>query len=585
MKIMGYARQLKEIYDRAFLSRLRAELEELKEIDLRLEQKDVLEKATGMVVKFMDADAIALLLCDSESLELTRHGVCRIAGSEGELSVSFRGAVAKEIVHSGKSVVIPDIKSHPDWMSSNVSRIREFNSLLAVPVNVRSMAGDDYSQYGILQIFFKEQHRDFDELEIMHAEILAVHLGELLEKKRLQDAYRINLRKEEILDSLFTQVSIREGVKLKDLFLTLIRELRDCLKVTGCTLFSVCADRRFVRLEAAYPMDITYHAPGYTFTVSHHPYFKAILQEESGYGDYPYERICSSYMLIKDPQKSSLVTRGLKDFARKHSIHSILMVPVRVRGTIRFLMTFYVTDMKPSFLEEEIELLTFFGKEIMKASRLEILDDVIHDFKNPAIAIIGFSKRARKLLESEDLESARKKLTSYLDIVLKETARLQDMVLTMNVTGREEVLDLNKIAASRFRINKEAIREAGLSAIRVEAPVFEPGLMVYCSRFGLERVLDNLLNNATKAVPEQGGNLSMRSYREGDFACLEIVNAGEIPADQIEQVKKGEVKGRGLNIIYRFIQANHGGVDIRVDSGNTIFTVKIPIYQAEAWPL
>ena len=62
------------------------------------------------------------------------------------------------------------------------------------------------------------------------------------------------------------------------------------------------------------------------------------------------------------------------------------------------------------------------------------------------------------------------------------------------------------------------------------------------------------------------------------MACLETINTGEIPEEKIQQVRNGEVKGRGLNIIYRFIQSNHGKIEFRIKSGQTFCTIKIPMY-------
>ncbi len=106
----------------------------------------------------------------------------------------------------------------------------------------------------------------------------------------------------------------------------------------------------------------------------------------------------------------------------------------------------------------------------------------------------------------------------------------------------------------------------------------QPGLLIYCSPFGFERVLDNLLDNATRAIPEQGGKLSIKSYQSGEMACFEIRNTGRIPEENIEQIRKGEVKGRGLNIIYRFIQAIHGKLEVFTDTDSTTFRVMIPLY-------
>jgi signal transduction histidine kinase len=240
---------------------------------------------------------------------------------------------------------------------------------------------------------------------------------------------------------------------------------------------------------------------------------------------------------------------------------------------------FYATDQHQYFSDEEIELLTFFGREIMKASRLELLDDVLHDFKNPVIAISGFAARARKLIDQENLMEHREKLASYLDIMIRETVRLQDLTLSMSVEGREEVIDLSQVAEKRWFINQEAFLELRRRNLQLQPLAKESGLLVYCSLFGLERVLDNILNNATRAIPEEGGILALKTYREESMACLEVRNSGEIPYEKIDQIREGEVKGRGLNIIYRFIQSNHGKVEFRTESGQTICVIKIPLHK------
>jgi signal transduction histidine kinase len=242
-------------------------------------------------------------------------------------------------------------------------------------------------------------------------------------------------------------------------------------------------------------------------------------------------------------------------------------------------MVFGAKDRRQEFTDHEIDLLNFFGKEIMKALRIEKLDDVLHDFKNPAIAIAGFARRAKKLLEKEGFEHAKDKIAEYLGIIAEETSRMQELAIYPNIEGRERVLDLSEVLKRRFKINAEAIREQRRMNISLTEGELQPGLLVFCSPFGFERVLDNLLDNATKAIPDQGGELTIKSFRDGNMACFEICNTGRIPKENIEQIRTGEVKGRGLNIIYRFIQGIHGALDVFTDDHSTTFRVKMPLHQ------
>jgi signal transduction histidine kinase len=215
----------------------------------------------------------------------------------------------------------------------------------------------------------------------------------------------------------------------------------------------------------------------------------------------------------------------------------------------------------------------------MKALRIEKLDDILHDFKNPGIAIAGFAKRAKRLLEKEDIRNVKDKIAEYLDIVMNEAIRMQEIAIYPNIEGRERVIDLTEVLRSRFRINEEAMREQKRTNIVLVREELENGLYIYCYPFALERVLDNLLDNATKAVPGEGGELSIRSYRVDEMACFEIRNTGKIPEESIDQIRKGEVKGRGLNIIYRFIETMQGKLEVYTDTDSTTVRVMLPLHR------
>jgi len=562
-----------------YIASLIREIEEILGIDPGLDVRTILEIAAKRIVEDLHAEAGSIRLFDPETLKMTSFGAYRYAEEERLTDIPFHASIAGRVVRENRSIPVPSLLKDPSYQNKEIVARKGFHSLLAVPLRIPRFLGPEGDVLGSLQIYFQEENRKFDRLFVMHAELLARRVSFVLAKKKVLDLRKLNEKKERIVEKIFVKLSNREGIKLRDLFVQLIPELEECLHVQSCSLFTVSRDQKFIRMEAAYPLDQIYHKPGYTFTVSHHPYFQTIISGCDQSGDFSFERFDPSYLLIKDPIQSRLVSPGIRKFAEKNQVHSVLMVPFRVNEKVRYLMVFYAMERRQYFTDEEIELLSFFGREIMKAARLELLDDVLHDFKNPAIAIAGFAGRARKMLESENLEEVREKLSSYLDIVVRETNRLQDLTLAMSVEGREQVVDLSRTAGDRFQVNQEAILESRRKNIRIVPPDFETDLFVFCSQFGLERVLDNLLNNATRAIPGPGGVLSIRSYSEKDMACLEIRNTGEIAREKLEEIGRGEVRGRGLNIVYRFIQANHGRMKMWTESGETVCAVQLPMYR------
>ena len=555
-------------------------VEEVISIDPTLEWKEILEAAAKKIVQFLHADGASIRIFDPETDRLAAFGSFQYYSETGrQKNIPVEKSVAGKVIKSGKSYLVPNILLEPDYMNKDVVKELGLNSLMAVPIMIPGFLESDHSIQGSIQIYYREIDREFDPLEVANAELLARRVSYVLAKKRILNLQRLNIQKEKIVEKIFVKLSHREGIKMKDVFSMMIPELVNIIQVQSCTLFSVSSDRKHVQIELEYPSDQEIHEICCVYSVKDHPYFDALLHDTEKRDDYAYERITPSYILIKDPLKSRLSNDELKRYAARQNVNSVLLIPLKAMNEINYFLVFYAKDRRQEFTEYEIDLLSFFGKEIMKALRIEKLDDVLHDFKNPAVAIAGFAKRTKKLLENEDLARVKEKLSEYLDIIIQESVRMQELAIYPNIEGREREVDLSETLRRRFKINEEAIREQRRMNIHLIDDKREPGLQIYCSPLGLERVLDNLLDNATKAIPEEGGELSIKSYRSGDMAAFEIRNTGKIPEESIGQIKKGEVKGRGLNIIYRFIQANHGKLDVFTDNDSTIFRVMIPLHQ------
>ena len=62
---------------------------------------------------------------------------------------------------------------------------------------------------------------------------------------------------------------------------------------------------------------------------------------------------------------------------------------------MKYFLAFDSKDQYEQFSKEDIEILTFFDKELMKGLKLEKMADILHDFKNPAIAAAGSVRRIR----------------------------------------------------------------------------------------------------------------------------------------------------------------------------------------------
>jgi signal transduction histidine kinase len=250
---------------------------------------------------------------------------------------------------------------------------------------------------------------------------------------------------------------------------------------------------------------------------------------------------------------------------------------LKVNEVVNYFLVFDAQAHHRRFADEEIEIFTFFGKELMKGLRLEKMDDILHDFKNPAIAAAGFAKRVKKIIEDGEYISKKEKVDQALDIILRETSRIQELALTLYGEGREETVDLTEKLKKRFLINEEAIKELGRENIHPVECELESPLSIRCFPIHVERVLDNLLNNASNAIPEEGGELSIRSYRKDSWAVAEITNTGEIREEDRDRYLLGEGRGRGLHIATRWVKRMGGKMELEVKEGQTTFRVMFPL--------
>ncbi len=553
---------------------------EIIRIDPSQSWRKILYDASRIIVEFLGAQAASIRLHEPHLNQMVSFGSYHYDESHREAAIPFDESIAGRVVATQKSYQVSDIAASPAYKDKSVLE-QGLRSLLTVPLIIpRFMEqGDDIR--GAIHIYYGEAPRVFSSLEVATAEIMAQRLSYVIARKRILDLRRMNQKKEWLVEKIFSKLSLDRGIKMKDLFRLMVEELQDIIKVQSCSLFVVGDGGTSAALESGWPEQGGYHTVGKVFRVDEHPYLRAVIRQDHPLGDFENERMYPSYLLVKNPHASYLVTENLRRFASDHDINSILYVPLRIGDRVNYVLVFDAVERRRFFSDEEIEILTFFGKQITQALEIERLDDILHDFKNPAIAIAGFSRRVRRMLEQG--VDRREEMLRHLDVVIHEGTRLQEMAMSLYPMARPEEMDLSEVVRGRFLINEEAIREQKRAGIRLDATGLAPGLRVRTWRLALERVLDNLLNNATKAIPPAGGSLAVRAFAQEGMARLEITNSGRIPQEEITRLLSADVAGRGLNIVYRFVHSMGGQVDVQTDESRdtTAFRISLPLVEPE----
>jgi len=450
--------------------------------------------------------------------------------------------------------------------------------MLAIPISIPRFSLKDVDTEGVLQIYYKDEDKVFTPLEAKIAEMLSRRVSYVIARKRILGLQKLNVTKDKIVEQIFLKLGRREGIKMKEVFNLVIPELVDIIRIQRCALFSVTEDRQYVILEAGFPE--VQHGIGKVFSVKE-PYIDAVVNQTGPFGEFENEKVFPAYILIINPRESCLLPADLRRFLESQQIHSVLYVPLKVNEVVNYFLAFDAQAHHQRFTDEEIEIFTFFGKELMKGLRLEKMDDILHDFKNPAIAAAGFAKRVLKMLEDGSYPSKKERVEQALDIILKETSRIQELALTLHGEGREETVDLTEKLKRRFLINEETIKELKRENIHLRERDLEASLCIRCFPLHVERVLDNLLNNATNAIPSEGGELFIRSYRKDSWAIAEITNSGEIAEEDRDRYFLGEGRGRGLHITTRLVKQMGGKVEMEAKEGQTTFRLMLPLVKVE----
>jgi signal transduction histidine kinase len=559
-----------------FLTEVTTQVDEIIEINPDLSEPEIFSMVTRYMVEFLDAHTASVRIYDPGTEKMLSYGSYPPEEHARATFIPLEGTIAGRVVKTNRPYLVPNILKEDLYKDKERVQKKGIYSIMAVPLSIPRFFPHERDTIGVIQIYYEERDRDFTPLEVKMAEIMARRLSFVIARKKILSMFRINEKKEAIVQKIFLKLGAREGVKMKDVFNRVVPELADIISLQSCALFAVTEDDENVVLEAGYPEHIGYHGIGKTFSIRSEPAFELILKRKTYDMETPFEVVTPSYVLIMDPQKSGYISWNLKQFAAAHNINSILYVPINAGEDITHFMSIDALDQRQRYSEGEIEIFLFLGRELMKAQRMERLDDILHDFKNPAIATAGFARRLKKLIEQEESLKNAATMKRYADILLEETSRLQEMALSLYQAGKEQVVNVTAALRDRFEINKEVIKEILKQNVTLHEGPFDDPLFVQCYPLHLERILDNLLNNATNAIPLKGGMLAIRTYAQAEMACVEISNTGTISEAERLRLLEGEGRGRGLYITHRIVRLLRGRIDVKTGLNSTTVTVQIP---------
>lgn len=229
------------------------------------------------------------------------------------------------------------------------------------------------------------------------------------------------------------------------------------------------------------------------------------------------------------------------------------------------------------------------AKELREKKRV-LAALVVHDLRSPLSAVQGYLQ----LLRDEIGPGAPRRVTQYLDDASVLVERALGLVSTiLDVDELEDgilralpqpvnLMELIEVAKQGSRAQFE-VRQ-----LRLDVDV-DPAMVVRLDRELFGRVLENLLDNATRYAP-RGGRCAITARRSNGAVEIAIGNNGPPvpPADrdaifgryfQVERRRASARANRGLGLYFcKLAVEAHGGsirVEERADLG-AVFVVTLP---------
>ena len=221
--------------------------------------------------------------------------------------------------------------------------------------------------------------------------------------------------------------------------------------------------------------------------------------------------------------------------------------------------------------------------------RKEFVADVSHELKTPITSIMGY---ADTLLEGDYDDETRTKFLSVISTEARRMAKLVTDLLTLSRYDNKKITseitsfdlgDLTKKCLEKFKFEIEKKEQ------NVECFVTASVPPVYADKYGIERVVLNILSNAIKYTPEHGTIKVYVGFVYNDAYIKVIDNGIGIPEEDLDRIferfyrvdkaRSRELGGTGLglSIAKEILDQNKGSIDIKSEVGKgTEVVIRIP---------
>ena len=258
-------------------------------------------------------------------------------------------------------------------------------------------------------------------------------------------------------------------------------------------------------------------------------------------------------------------------------------IPIQSKGELAEL-SITINSMADTILRNMDEL-----KEVDKLRR-DLITNISHDIRTPISIIHGYIETL--LMKHNSLDAQKQQ--EYLQTIMKSTERLKRLMTDLFELSKLESRQIQPKIEPFFMFDllQDLSRKYKLMAqernIELETELPSKMPVVSADIALIERVLQNLIDNALNYTPEKG-RVRIKMEAQNKQVSISVINTGpgiaseELPKIfdryyKVENNNSNRGSGLGLAIVKNILEIHHS--DIRVFSekqGNTTFSFDLPI--------
>ncbi|MEA2039196.1 MAG: GAF domain-containing protein, partial [Thermodesulfobacteriota bacterium] len=199
-----------------FLEQVIAQVDEIVNINPDLNEPQILENATRLMVEFLGAHSGSVRIYDPQTEQMLSYGSYPSKEDTRERYIPLEGSIAGKVVETRRPCLVPDMLDEELYLNKEIVYIKGVHSLMAIPIEIPRFFPRERDAVGVIQFYYEAKGRIFTLLEVQVATLMAKRLSAVIARKKVFSMQRVNEKKEAIVGHIFRTLGTPGGIKIKD---------------------------------------------------------------------------------------------------------------------------------------------------------------------------------------------------------------------------------------------------------------------------------------------------------------------------------------------------------------------------------